>query len=288
MEQKIQDNIRYHFNSNYITNPKTYGKINLYQIGDIVCNSNHVIHEHTQLCFELTCVVDGEIVCYNGNEANAVNKNMIYLSMPKDKHRISVKSPNGARFYFLGFEVLPSHPLYQMLKDISINNPNRIIVGKYAFFDIITSCLQEILSLNVFSDILIEGYLNQIIILLIKSLNNEATLNYKIKDKDLLFANVISYVENNIYDIAEIKDICDYFSFSESYLSHLFSEKLNVSLYQYFSNVRFEKALQLLNGGKSVTEVSDQLNYNSIYTFSRAFKNKFGISPTQYIKDLKP
>ena len=41
-----------------------------------------------------------------------------------------------------------------------------------------------------------------------------------------------------------------------------------------------------LNEGSNVTEVAEKLNYTSIYTFSRAFRNKFGVSPTHYQKKL--
>ena len=35
-----------------------------------------------------------------------------------------------------------------------------------------------------------------------------------------------------------------------------------------------------------VSEIAEQLNYTSIYVFSRAFKNKYHISPTDYRNSL--
>ena len=32
----------------------------------------------------------------------------------------------------------------------------------------------------------------------------------------------------------------------------------------------------------TITEISDYLNYSSIYVFSRIFKKRFGISPSTY------
>ena len=37
----------------------------------------------------------------------------------------------------------------------------------------------------------------------------------------------------------------------------------------------------------SCTEVADLLKYASIYSFSKAFKDYYKISPTDYIKELK-
>ena len=38
----------------------------------------------------------------------------------------------------------------------------------------------------------------------------------------------------------------------------------------------------LENEGLPITEIASKLNYSTIYVFSRAFKNKFGISPKEF------
>jgi AraC-like DNA-binding protein len=45
-----------------------------------------------------------------------------------------------------------------------------------------------------------------------------------------------------------------------------------------------EAALQLLQAGESVTQVSDKLQYSSIHAFSRAYKNYFNESPSVFQK----
>ena len=41
-----------------------------------------------------------------------------------------------------------------------------------------------------------------------------------------------------------------------------------------------ERAKELLESGKSVTEAAECLGYSSIHPFSRAYKNYFGVCPS--------
>lgn len=284
MKSEFNKNITYHFNHAFVRAPKIFGKVRLFQIGDLMCKNPHEIETHKQFCFELTCVLDGEVDCYINDTAFTLKKNSIILSLPNENHRIEITSSQGARFFFFGFDTLTNHPLYNEFEDLTKDGAliERTLKEKHNIIETLTKCLQEISSINAYSNILIEGYLNEILVLLLKGLKKDVTQGYRIKDKELLFANIISFIENNILEIGGINDVCKHFSFSESYLSHLFTAQLGISLCQYCQNVKFKKAMQMLDEGNSVTDVSEQLNYTSIYTFSRAFKNKFGISPSQY------
>ncbi len=286
----VEENITYHFNHAFVKSPKSFGKVRLFQIGDMVCKHQAHINSHDQICFEITCVLDGEITSYSNNKTFHLKKNMIHFSLPNEKHELYANTAQGARFFFLGFDVLSTHLLYDTLENFIKNKDTiqRVISNNHTIFETIIKCLQEVSSLNTYSSLLIESYLNEIIVLIIKGLDDNQTEKYRIKDKELLFSNIISYIDANILNITNIQDICSHFSFSESYLSHLFTSQLGISLFQYCNNVRFDKALKMLNDGSTVTEVAEMLNYTSIYTFSRAFRNKFGVSPTHYQKKQKP
>ena len=286
----LEKDTTYHFNHAFIKSPKSFGNVRLFQLGDMVCNHQKHIPTHKQVCFEITCVLDGEMVSCSNDVPFRLKKNMIHFSLPNETHELYTNTSQGARFFFLGFDVLSTHLLYDNLENFIKNKDTiqRVMTNNYAIFDAITKCLQEISSFNNYSSLLIESYLNEIIVLIVKSLDNSQTEKYRIKDKELLFSNIISYIDANILNIVGVQDICAHFSFSESYLSHLFTSQLGISLFHYYNNVRFDKALKMLNEGSSVTEVAEKLNYTSIYTFSRAFRNKFGASPTHYQKKLPP
>ena len=70
------------------------------------------------------------------------------------------------------------------------------------------------------------------------------------------------------------------FFHSKFYLERKFKEAFNVSLIEYRNVKRMETALHLLKK-HSVSRVAELLGYESIYSFSRAFKLYYGYPPTK-------
>lgn len=58
---------------------------------------------------------------------------------------------------------------------------------------------------------------------------------------------------------------------------------MGMSINQYYQKVRFQKALELLGARFTVTQVAEKLGFDSIHSFSRAFKNHFGQPPTSMV-----
>ena len=51
---------------------------------------------------------------------------------------------------------------------------------------------------------------------------------------------------------------------------------------EYYGNKRMEKAKELIKEGKlTVNQIASALNYSSIYSFSKSFKQKYGFAPTK-------
>lgn len=72
-----------------------------------------------------------------------------------------------------------------------------------------------------------------------------------------------------------------------SYLYRLFMEGEGVSPSEYLTNLRMEKALQLMqNGITQVKFISYSVGYADSLYFSKLFKKKYGLSPMDYIKQI--
>jgi len=105
------------------------------------------------------------------------------------------------------------------------------------------------------------------------------------------FPDCFSYSEHSIYNIAQhLKDYIDsgqgltdrlsdfekIFSYNKFYMEKQFKKHYGISLMNYKNNKKMAIAKKMLET-ESVSLVSEKLGYNSIYSFSRAFKNHFGI-----------
>lgn len=79
------------------------------------------------------------------------------------------------------------------------------------------------------------------------------------------------------------KDIAKAVGYTESHLSHMFSDVLKTSLTGYITSLRIGDALQLLSGTDlSVSQIALSLGFGSIRSFNRAFQKDMGLSPSAY------
>lgn len=96
------------------------------------------------------------------------------------------------------------------------------------------------------------------------------------------------YIDTHIYSIKNLSCLSERFSYNYSYLSDLFKKCTGNTIANYYQTRRLETAKLLINSGElKITSIAERLNYSSLYTFSKAFKKKYGLSPRDYIKSDK-
>jgi AraC-like DNA-binding protein len=83
-----------------------------------------------------------------------------------------------------------------------------------------------------------------------------------------------------------LDDFAKTFFYDKFYLERKFKEAFGLNLIEYRNKKRMELANHLLRH-HSVSEVSELIGYQSIYAFSRAYKNYFGYAPSKKV-DKKP
>ena len=84
-----------------------------------------------------------------------------------------------------------------------------------------------------------------------------------------------------------LDDICKHLSRSKSHISHLFNEKNELSLRAYCMELKLSYAKTLLEDTyRSITEIASDAGFNDVSYFISKFREKFGITPLQYRKNL--
>ena len=70
---------------------------------------------------------------------------------------------------------------------------------------------------------------------------------------------------------------------SEVYFRRLFSARLGTSPKQYILDIRIQKARQLLSeGGLKISAVAELCGFSGSYHFSRVFRQRMGVTPSDY------
>lgn len=103
-------------------------------------------------------------------------------------------------------------------------------------------------------------------------------------DRPNVLIPALKYIEQNLSSpVLSNQGLADFLGISESYLRKLFIQHLDTTPKQYILNLRIQKARQLLSDTvQPVTAISEVCGFTSVYHFSREFKQKTGLSPTQY------
>ena len=96
---------------------------------------------------------------------------------------------------------------------------------------------------------------------------------------DLAVKEIITNYEHPV----RISRIANKIGINRSYLSIIFKKRLGVSPQQYLIDFRLEKAAELILGtGMAIRAVASVVGYADPLTFSKAFKQKYGCSPSMF------
>ena len=92
---------------------------------------------------------------------------------------------------------------------------------------------------------------------------------------------IMTFLFSNI-DCNILSDLC---GISYSYFKRLFIMKFGISPIKYITKKKIMYACDLLLSNKySVSEIAEMTGYETVYYFSRVFKEHIGMSPTEYRK----
>lgn len=97
---------------------------------------------------------------------------------------------------------------------------------------------------------------------------------------------VKSYIRNNYQNSVTISNIAKMIGIDRTYLFTLFKKNTGKSIQRYLIDYRLEKAADLLTTSKlPVLETAFSVGYTDQFTFSKAFKKKYGLSPKMFTSD---
>lgn len=99
--------------------------------------------------------------------------------------------------------------------------------------------------------------------------------------------DIIRYLEENSHRKLTLEMICKDLFLSRSYIQSIFKKYTDTSIIDYHGRLRVERAKELIRGGQhNFTQISEQLEFSSIYHFSRKFKETTGMTPSEYAQTV--
>lgn len=283
----------FHFDRVYDSRTQAHGIFSLEQIGDLSCKESYYIAPHSQTCYEICYVVSGcGHVEINGNRYKATYGDLI-LTIPGDIHSLIADKEDPFRLFYIGFNFLTrneelSSSLFSIQKQFDqLSCP--ITRTRYQIEHFFTGTFNELVDFNPHSLFVIESFLRQIVVFTFRNFYGEINFpqHYETASEegkiDNVIYEVVNYIDQNLLSITELTLVSEAFNYSYPHLSRLFSKEIGLTLKEYFNRKRFEKAVTWLKqGNQSVTQIATRLNYQSIHSFSRAFRHQYGMAPKEF------
>ena len=108
------------------------------------------------------------------------------------------------------------------------------------------------------------------------------------REESKLLSPAINYIEENYSSEISNLYLAKLCHISEEHFRKQFKKAYGISPYQYIINLRISKAKQLLSEGYlKISAVSEQCGFFNLYHFCRLFKQKTGLTPSEYMKQNK-
>lgn len=100
------------------------------------------------------------------------------------------------------------------------------------------------------------------------------------------FFEMLRYIDKYYAQPLYLKELCNQFYINMSYCCVLFQKNKNMTFSQYLTDVRINKACDLLKYHKvTVSEACERVGYKDYFYFNKVFKKKMGCTPSEYRKN---
>lgn len=95
------------------------------------------------------------------------------------------------------------------------------------------------------------------------------------------------YIETNYYENITLSFLAGEYHMDVSYLSRVFSQKYGETIIAFLTRLRMEHAVELMRDqDKKLETISFLVGYDDYNYFSRVFRKKLGVSPSEYRSQL--
>ncbi|MCI5649586.1 MAG: AraC family transcriptional regulator [Fusicatenibacter sp.] len=233
-------------------------------------------HLHTHL--EMIYMAEGSSVATVDSENFLIEKGDLFLSFPNQVHYYHDRCPCS------GYLIIFSHSLFQELKDLFLSNvPVSSVVKKEQLTPRIHLFLENITvknnSGNSFDQIAAKGYL----LALLGEVLPCIALKPNTSSMDSI-RSILTYCSERYTEPLTLETLARNLHLSKYYISHIFTERMQISFPDFINSLRIEHACTMLEKDTNITEIAFSSGFSSVRTFNRAFSKYMHMTPREYMK----
>lgn len=262
--------------------------------GQTPLSTNEITSLHFHKCLEIGVCTAGTGNCIIDNRLYRYNKDDIQIVLPYQPHLANGDTKNCGRWIWFSYDP------YKLTSSDDIGNRIATIIEKQVNFSgvfspdeypelaaIIDKCIAETLNSKGLSQ-LYALLLVQQLILEMSRIDCEFKNNIIPRRRSFgKMLPALTHISENLSNSKELtlEILANKCFVSTATLRRYFYEFTDMSPQQFIAQARINHSQYLLsNTNKSITEISDDVGFESISCFTRAFKRHCGVSPSEYKK----
>lgn len=206
-----------------------------------------------------------------------VNPGDILVLRPEEWHRYKPSNSTGWEEYWIGIsgEFLSN----KILKDLFPNGTS--YVKEMGYQEELISLFDQSLNVVKRNNLGFRKILTGIVLQLTAHVISYEKLEVGNREEQLC-TQVIDFIRKNLNTEVDFKKLASEHHLSYNRFRTVFKNNTGISLQQYLIHERLENAKRLMiNTTLSLKEISGKTGFNSLFYFSKVFKNKMGYSPGQ-------
>jgi AraC-like DNA-binding protein len=228
--------------------------------------------------YQFLYLAKGEGVYRTAGEQHPLREGNLLILVPGVWHWYRPNPATGWTEYWVGFDGAYARTLAEAgflgpelkLLDVGIHDD---IIGHFA--QIVSGVAQERPGFQQFVSSLVP-------LIYAEACMHASTPSVEAKGK-LLFERIRAIFVENLYGTLDMESLATDLSLNYSNLREEFKGYTGLSPYQYFLQMKINRAKELLlDGSHSVKEISYTLSFENPYYFSRLFKKKTGVTPSHW------
>jgi len=253
------------------------------------------LEKHTHPFFHMFYIRKGEGIMHVAGEDYVICENEAYFCPPETYHGLIAQDDIPLSVIEIKFTV-PDTDFAKLL----INMQNRIKCKPHNMYLRLEELVMEALHKPMLYKEIVNAGFTRVLLELVRNeenpfLNNidsfkNNTVN-EIRDKEgssFVLKKVVEYMNNKYAEDITLKNLAEIGSVSPAHLNKLFRGAFNMSPMQYINNLRLDKAKELMMYSDfNISQISELVGFASIHYFSRYFKKKEKISPSEFRSGVK-
>ncbi len=258
----------------------------LYQVSELSVIRGGEISLHTQWCDEITYAISGSADFISGEERIKIQAGQIHFIKNGLPHKIEVPCDRNFRYICIGFIPDLGNKAVKTFYDACGSKEYFSVSDNGTVKTLSEFLIREFYNYDDYSLDMINQYISQILITMARILSDKNyvyNINHSKKSGNYAMYKTLRFVDREYLQITNLGEVAKALSYSEYYLSHIFREKMGITLKEYITKKKIAYASELLRTSElTVEQIAETLNFSCPHTFRRVFKQHMSMTPTEY------